>query len=152
MGSGGTSVPHAQAVTKCWMVWLVLSIGMAANAMTSNETCTTTASVIIACSTFELLHCVRYYQSFDTKSKGGDDEEQAVEDDHEPPKGNPRMASYCCVEELFLLYLLMLGAAIPTVLVSECPDFIATGILLLQALVNFYRCFYYCVRCIVCSF
>ena len=152
MGSGGTSVPHARAVTKCWMVWLVLTIGIAANSMTSNETCTATASVIIACSTFERLHCIRYYQSFATKSKGDDDEEQVMEDENEPPKGNPRLASYCCVEELFLLYMLMLGAAIPTVLISTCTDVIATVILICQALLNFYRCFYYCVRCIVCSF
>jgi hypothetical protein len=133
------------------MVWLVLSIGLAANSMSSDETCTGTASVIMACSTFELMHCVRYYQSFATKAKGGDDEEEGVGGDDQP-KANPRMASYCCVEELFLLYLMMLGAAIPTVMTSTCPDMVATGILLLQALINFYRCFYYCVRCLVCSF
>jgi hypothetical protein len=112
-------VDGAKSMSNCWLAYALVCIVV--GILTLN-TCTASSTLVLVAAFFELLHIWRYRMSFATKIPIDEDDEEAL-----TKVRATRFSTYCCVEELFLIYLILAGICVPIFLTSmeTCPDMLA---------------------------
>ena len=134
----------------CW--WAIWCVSFMAYGLIMLETCQM-AGLIMGASVVEFIHMTKFRSSFAART----DEEVAEtcydedgDNDFSPEElWKERMSSYCCNEELFIIYLIITILQVLAAFSGLCDDVGIVSAMAVQACVNLGRMTIYCVSCVV---